>query len=89
MNYLDDLRSLLRRRGRRDDPAAALRFIALVLQQLDDRLDPLEKRLLIVDALPASAPFGALIRVRGDATGALYTGNGAGRPLGKITPTAV
>lgn len=59
------------------------------LLQLDDRLTRLERGLLIVDDLPASAPFGALLRLRGDLTGSLYLGNGATRPLSKLVPVAV
>lgn len=60
------------------------------LSALDDRLGPIESRLLIVDALPASAPFGALIRLRTGTLAersALYLGNGPTQPLSKLTPT--
>ncbi len=53
------------------------------------RLDELERqtnRALVVDNLPANAPLGALIRLRGDATGALYLGNGPTRPVTKLLP---
>ncbi len=53
------------------------------------RLDALERqtnRAAVVDDLPANAPLGALIRLRGDATGALYLGNGPTRPVTKLLP---
>lgn len=62
------------------------------LQDVDDRLDPIEKRLLLVDELPASAPMGALIRLTtGPAAGRvpLYLGNGPGQPLSKLVPEPV
>jgi hypothetical protein len=71
----------------------AHRFAALVdagrdaVADLTGRLAPLEERLLLLDELPANAPLGALIRVRGDLTGSLYLGNGPTRPLTKLTPT--
>lgn len=46
-------------------------------------------RAAIVDQLPANAPFGTLIRLRGDATGALYQGNGQNQPLSKLLPVAI
>ncbi len=55
----------------------AYRVAALNLDRLrremGERLDELERqanRALVVDTLPANAPLGALIRLRGDATGA-------------------
>ncbi len=43
-------------------------------------------RAAVVDVLPANAALGALIRLRGDQTGALYLGNGPNRPVTKLLP---
>jgi hypothetical protein len=76
-------------------PARIVRVLAQVAQTLrrhEQRLDAVYERFLIVDELPESAPFGALIRLR---TGTLaqrtpvYVGNGAGQPLTKLVPTAL
>ena len=59
------------------------------MRTLNQRVSDLEQeqnRAALVDALPANAPLGVLIRLRGDATGALYLGNGAARPLTKLMP---
>lgn len=85
MNDLDELR-------RHADPERIVRVLAQVaevLAQYDRRLDAIQGRLLIVDELPANAPLGALIRLRGDLTGALYLGNGPTRPLTKLLPVAL
>ncbi len=58
-------------------------------REMDQRLDELERqtnRAAVVDDLPANAPLGALIRLRGDQTGALYLGNGPTRPVTKLLP---
>lgn len=62
------------------------------LAALDDRLAPIEARLVVVDVLPAEAAYGALIRLRQGTVAErlpLYLGNGPGQPLTKLTPTAV
>lgn len=51
--------------------------------------DMMEERFAPVDVLPANAPLGALFRLRGDTTGALYLGNGPTRPLTKLVPVPV
>lgn len=102
MSYLDEIEQLgldgrtpsvgdilqVVRRGVAELSEWRTRIVA-AFETLDGRLDLIEARLLIVDTLPADAPFGALIRLRGDTTGALYTGNGTGQPLGKLVPEAV
>jgi hypothetical protein len=55
-------------------------------------LDALYDRLLLVDELPASAPFGALIRLTAGSVAArslIYVGNGPGQPLTKLAPVAL
>jgi hypothetical protein len=91
-SYLSDAEEILQQEARRGRTlpwypvvAGALRALRRVLE----RIDRIEERLLIVDELPESAPFGALIRVRGDLTGALYLGNGLTRPLSKLVPVAL
>lgn len=62
------------------------------LQELTQRLAALEQqanRALVVDQLPANAPLGTLIRLRGDLTGALYLGNGNTRALTKLLPAVL
>ena len=77
------------------DPAQIVRVLAQVadaLQRHEKRLDVLHERLLLVDTLPTSAPFGALLRLT---TGTvvqrtpLYLGNGPGQPLSKLVPTPI
>lgn len=68
------------------DLPKALEPLVQVVSQIDDRLSRLEHGLLILDVLPAHAPFGALMRVRGDASGALYMGNGQNQPITKLVP---
>lgn len=63
-------------------------------QQLIDALQEwraqVEARLEPVDVLPAAAPLGAVLRKRGTPFDPnLYLGNGQGRPLTKILPTAL
>lgn len=77
------------------DPSPAR--IVRVLAQLADaarrheaRLDNLYERLILVDQLPADAPFGALLRLTTGGVAArtpIYVGNGPGQPLTKLTPT--
>lgn len=77
--------------------SAEPRQLLRLLEQLWDRvgrhekrLDNLHDRLLLVDELPASAPFGALLRLTtGPAAGRtpIYVGNGPNQPLSKLTPT--
>jgi hypothetical protein len=55
-------------------------------------VNQLQERLQIVDVLPTSAPFGAIIRLNtGPAAGRipLYIGNGDSQPLSKIIPVAL
>jgi hypothetical protein len=55
-------------------------------------IDALQERLLLVDALPLEAPFGALIRLRIGTVpqrATLYLGNGVGQPLSKLVPAAL
>lgn len=100
LGYLEELEQLLERPTSPERLAQLLyravadlaewrRRVIDALDALDGRLEIIEQRLLIVNALPAEAPFGALIRLRGDATGSVYTGNGPGRPLGRLTPTSL
>lgn len=77
---------------RRPTVAGVARVLAQVAELLgrhEKRLDLLYDRLLLVDELPASAPFGALIRLQQGTVAersALYLGNGPGQPLSKLTP---
>lgn len=65
------------------------------VQEVNDNrgfITALEQRLQIAEDLPTEAPFGALIRIRGDQTGTLYLGNGyrgngTPWPLTKLVPT--
>jgi hypothetical protein len=68
---------------------AAFLLLFRRVRLLLDRVDALEAgqgRATVVDTLPANAPLGMLIRLRGDLTGALYLGNGPARPLTKLVP---
>jgi hypothetical protein len=72
--------------------AELIHDIIVWIREVRSRLSNLEaqqNRAALVDALPTNAPLGALIRLRGDATGALYLGNGPTQPLSKLVPTAV
>jgi hypothetical protein len=86
---------LLRARGRAVKAADVLAVLEQMVERLEryERLfDALEARLLLVDALPADAPFGALIRLRKGTVAErlpLYLGNGAGQPLTKLLPVAL
>lgn len=101
MSYLEELETLLKH----DQPRLAelIRLLLRMLgelrewigraanrmQGLDDRLAPIEDRLLLVDQLPAEAPFGALIRLRTgtiNERATLYLGNGTGQPLTRVVP---
>lgn len=91
MSYVAELVRELQREG---DRPASLSDIARALGEVADRtedtrrfLDALQDRLLIVDELPETAPFGALIRRRGQA--ALFLGNGPSQPLSRLVPQAV
>lgn len=89
---MSDLEELVAEAGRGQpvDPQRLVGVVARVrdiLTRLDARLVPFEQRLLVVDDLPANAPFGALIRVRGQAT--LYLGNGPAQPLSRVVPQAL
>lgn len=44
-------------------------------------------RAVVVDSLPANAPLGVLIVLRGDPDRALYVGRGATSPLARILPS--
>lgn len=62
------------------------------IRDLRGRLEPIEARLLLLDELPDSAPFGALIRLTAGTVAErtpLYLGNGPNHPLTKLTPTAL
>ncbi len=83
-----------RRQPTFEDLRQVVRAVAQVREKLnrmvdvdDDRLGLIESRLLIVDDLPTNAPFGAIIRRRGEAT--VYLGNGPNQPLSKLTPVAL
>lgn len=106
MSELAELEAELTALGGRDVPAAMLlRAVRLVAQALEQiarhreelrdtvvKVNQFEERLLLVDALPPEAPFGALIRLRtGPAAGRapLYLGNGPGQPLSKLVPVPV
>lgn len=56
-------------------------------------VNALQDRLLLVDALPLEAPFGALIRLKVGTVAqraTLYMGNGTGQPITKLpVPVAV
>ena len=88
MSYLDELEAELSRLGDRPitgaDLASALRAVAEIAEHVRDMRKVLE-RFAVVEELPESAPFAALIRRRGDAN--LYLGNGQARPLTMLTPT--
>lgn len=105
-SYLDELRAELV--ARHDEPITgadllqALRAVAQAFEEIEKHrgtladtvgfVNALQDRLLLVDALPAEAPFGALLRltVGGLAVRApLYLGNGTGQPLSKLVPVAV
>ena len=94
MSDLQELQRDLVERG--DQPVRAgdlLRFMRAFAQHADvvretvQTVKQYEERLLIVDELPDSAPFGALIRRRG--TAALFLGNGLDQPLSRLVPQAV
>ena len=88
---MSDLQEILR--APRPTLAQTLRVlaqIAALFERHERRLDTLYERLLIVDELPDSAPFGALLRVRTGTVAqraTLYLGNGPNQPLTKLTPT--
>jgi hypothetical protein len=103
---LDDLKRELAGRG--NAPARTgdlIRVISAVEQTLEEIgrhrdtlaetvefVNQLQERLQIVDVLPTSAPFGAIIRLNtGPAAGRipLYIGNGDSQPLSKIVPVAL
>jgi hypothetical protein len=69
--------------------ARLIRRIVNRLVLIENCLDTQLNRAAIVDTLPANAPLGALIRLQGDLTGALYMGNGGSRPLTKLLPVAL
>lgn len=55
-------------------------------------VNQLQERLMIVDALPANAPLGSLIRLRNGTVAQrlpLYLGNGPDQPITKLTPVVV
>lgn len=104
MNDLAALREELQRDP--DEPvtnATLLRAFRTVFQLADlverhratlvdtvQTVNQLETRLLLVDELPASAPYGALIRLRTGTLAeraSLYLGNGQNQPLSRLTPT--
>lgn len=90
MSDLDDLL-------RDPDPSVVdvLRVVAQaadVLRRHEQRLDAFSERLLLVDELPAAAPFGALLRLQQGTVAErlpLYLGNGPNQPLTKLTPVTV
>lgn len=77
------------------DPRRIVGVLAQVeeaLRRHEKRLDTLYERLLLVDALPTEAPFGALMRLTTGGVAArtpVYVGNGPGQPLTKLTPTPI
>jgi hypothetical protein len=91
----DDILRTVATGARRIDEGA-IRLLFRRLRDLVDKaqdllarvvtLEQQQNRALAVDVLPDNAPLGALIRLRGDATGALYLGNGPTRPLTKLLP---
>jgi hypothetical protein len=93
----DILRSIAA--GSRRIDTAAFRLLFRQISELRQRdrdlleqiaaLEQEENRARVVDVLPDNAPLGLLIRLRGDATGALYLGNGPTRPLTKVLPQAL
>lgn len=106
MSYLDELQAELTARG--DKPVTGkdlLRALRPVAQALEESarnrgkitetvgfVNDLQARLFIVDALPADAPYGALIRLRAGTVAqraTLFLGNGPGQPLSKLVPVAV
>ena len=97
-----DLTELYRefvRRGKRPVLSSDMAYVLRTLGRFEDQvrdnrqfIEALQDRLLIVDDLPADAPFGALIRLRVGTVGqraSLYLGNGPGQPLSKLVPVAV
>lgn len=100
---LQDLKQELAGRGNQEARVSdLLRLIGAVEQTFEEIgrhrdtlaetvafVNALQERLMIVDDLPAEAPFGALIRRRNGTVGqkaTLYTGNGTGEPLARIVP---
>jgi hypothetical protein len=72
--------------------ADALERHRATLTETVKTVNALEQRLLLVDALPDSALFGALIRLTSGTFAArtpIYVGNGLGQPLTKIVPTSL
>lgn len=88
---MSDLGELRRKRHLRpDDLLPVLEQVAERFARYEKLFDALQARLLLVDELPAEAPFGALIRLRQGTVAQrtpLYMGNGPGQPLSKLTPT--
>lgn len=96
MNDLVEVRQALQRGVVRPEDwsrlVLAVERVAERLARHENRLDNLSDRLLLVDELPANAPYGALLRLRAGTLAdraALYLGNGAGQPLTKLTPQTV
>ena len=90
---LRDLRDLLfRLRDYLEQLQAAAQTLRGDVDQLRADVAVLQtqaNRAATVTELPAAAPFGTLIRLQGDLTGALYLGNGMQRPLTKLLPTVL
>lgn len=61
----------------------------IALRDRATALEAQQNRAAVVTALPVNAPLGALIRLQGDLTGALYLGNGPTRALTKLLPTVL
>lgn len=87
---------------RADDLLRALRPVAQALEEVARHRDTLvetvafvnqlQERLMIVDALPANAPLGSLLRLREGTVAQrlpLYLGNGPDQPITKLTPVVV
>ena len=105
-SYLDELeRDLAARPNEPTKVADLLRVVRAQAQAFEEIVkhrdtlaetvgfvNALQQRLLLVDELPADAPFGALIRLRtgtGAQRAALYLGNGPSQPISKLVPVAV
>ena len=87
MSYLDELEDSLRSEDRPFSPT-----LLRVMGELRERLEKLDRRVIVVDELPQSAPLGTTIRLRKGTQAervAIYWGNGPGQPLTKTVPQVV